>query len=190
MPGSDRKNGTWNWVSLGYRYPPLCFAFLLSHLHSSSQIETCTRIVGCSTKLNRMFVTHWINRIACSLCSKLWHPAVRVIDLDVSDWLKARLHGSPRLINAVELTKVNRVNTSFQRNWSTGLTGEQAGRRPTFVQRRWCTLGYSPSAVDSKMAANELVREGVVICDYLIKECEHILEKKTLTSHEQICIIS
>jgi len=32
-------------------------------------------------------------------------------------------------------------------------------------------------AVDSKMAANELVREGVVICDYLIKECQHILEK-------------
>jgi hypothetical protein len=29
------------------------------------------------------------------------------------------------------------------------------------------------------MAANELVREGgVVICDYLIKECQHILEKK------------
>jgi hypothetical protein len=29
------------------------------------------------------------------------------------------------------------------------------------------------------MAANELVREGVVvICDYLIKECKHILEKK------------
>jgi hypothetical protein len=32
--------------------------------------------------------------------------------------------------------------------------------------------------VDSKMAANELVREGVVICDYLIKECQHILEKR------------
>jgi predicted nucleic acid-binding Zn ribbon protein len=27
------------------------------------------------------------------------------------------------------------------------------------------------------MAANELVREGVVICGYLIKECQHILEK-------------
>jgi len=34
-------------------------------------------------------------------------------------------------------------------------------------------------AVDFKMAANELVREGgVVIYDYLIKECQHILEKK------------
>jgi hypothetical protein len=33
-------------------------------------------------------------------------------------------------------------------------------------------------AVDSKMAANEFVREGlVVICGYLIKECQHILEK-------------
>jgi len=29
--------------------------------------------------------------------------------------IKARLHGSPRLINAVESTKVNRVNSSFQR---------------------------------------------------------------------------
>jgi hypothetical protein len=29
------------------------------------------------------------------------------------------------------------------------------------------------------MAANELVREGVVvICDYLIKECQHILGKR------------
>ena len=34
-------------------------------------------------------------------------------------------------------------------------------------------------AVDFKMAANELVREGVVvICDYLIKECQYILEKR------------
>ena len=29
--------------------------------------------------------------------------------------IKERLHGSPRLINAVESTKVNRVNSSFQR---------------------------------------------------------------------------
>jgi hypothetical protein len=34
-------------------------------------------------------------------------------------------------------------------------------------------------AVDSKMAANELVREGVdVVCDCLIKECQHISEKR------------
>ena len=35
-------------------------------------------------------------------------------------------------------------------------------------------------AVDFKMAANELVREGVVvvICDYLMKECQYILEKR------------
>ena len=33
-------------------------------------------------------------------------------------------------------------------------------------------------AVDFKMAANELVREDVVvICDCLMKECQHILEK-------------
>ena len=29
--------------------------------------------------------------------------------------IKARLHGSPRVINAVESTEVNRVNSSFQR---------------------------------------------------------------------------
>jgi len=33
-------------------------------------------------------------------------------------------------------------------------------------------------AVDFKMTANELVREdAVVVCDYLIQECKHILEK-------------
>ena len=47
--------------------------------------------------------------------------------LNIPRNLKARLHGSPRLINAVESTKVNRVNSSFQRKWSTGLTGEQVG---------------------------------------------------------------
>ena len=34
-------------------------------------------------------------------------------------------------------------------------------------------------AVYFKMAANELVREGlVVMCDYLMKECQQILEKR------------
>jgi len=34
-------------------------------------------------------------------------------------------------------------------------------------------------AVDFKIAANELVREGVVVmCDYLMKECQNILEKR------------
>ena len=33
--------------------------------------------------------------------------------------------------------------------------------------------------VDFKMAANKLVLEGVVvICDYLMKECHHILEER------------
>jgi hypothetical protein len=41
------------------------------------------------------------------------------------------------------------------------------------VDSRWVT----PTAVDSKMAVNELVREGVVVmCDCLMKECQHILE--------------
>ena len=46
---------------------------------------------------------------------------------------------------------------------------------------RYCFHGSTKvnEAVDFKMAANELVREGVVvICEYLIKESEHILEKK------------
>jgi hypothetical protein len=46
---------------------------------------------------------------------------------------------------------------------------------------RYCLHGSTKvnEAVDSKIAANELVREGVVvICEYLIKECQHILEKR------------
>jgi hypothetical protein len=46
---------------------------------------------------------------------------------------------------------------------------------------RYCLHGSAKvnEAVDSKMAANELVREGVVVkCDYLIKEYQHILEKR------------
>ena len=46
---------------------------------------------------------------------------------------------------------------------------------------RYCLHGSTKvnEAVDFKMAANELVREGVVvICDYLMKECQHILEKR------------
>jgi len=33
-------------------------------------------------------------------------------------------------------------------------------------------------AIDYKTVANELMREGVVICDCLMKECQQILEKK------------
>ena len=79
-----------------------------------------------------------------------------VSPLQQSSWkLKARLHESPRLINAVESTK---LNSTFE---------------------RYCLHSSTKvnEAVDFKMAANELVREGVVICDYLMKECQHILEK-------------
>jgi hypothetical protein len=37
--------------------------------------------------------------------------------------LKARLHGSPRLINAVESTIVNRVNSSFSKELINGADG-------------------------------------------------------------------
>jgi len=49
------------------------------------------------------------------------------------------------------------------------------------VVELYCLHGSTKvnEAVDFKMAANELVREGVVvICDCLIKECQHILEKR------------
>jgi hypothetical protein len=45
---------------------------------------------------------------------------------------------------------------------------------------RYCSHGSTKvkEAVDSKLGANELVREGVVVIrDNLIKECQHILEK-------------
>ena len=66
------------------------------------------------------------------------------------------VNGSPRLINTVESMKLNSA------------------------VERYCLHGSTKvnEAVDFKMAANELVREGVVICDYLIKECQHILEKR------------
>ena len=70
---------------------------------------------------------------------------------------KARLHVSARLINTVESIKLNSTVELY------------------------CLHGSAKvnEAVDFKMAANELVREGVVvICDYLIKECQHILEKR------------
>jgi hypothetical protein len=45
---------------------------------------------------------------------------------------------------------------------------------------RYCLHGSTKvnEAVDFKVAANELVREGVVICDYLIKECQNNLKKR------------
>ena len=46
---------------------------------------------------------------------------------------------------------------------------------------RYCLHGSTKvnEAVDFKVAANEFVREGVgVVCDYLIKEGQHILEKR------------
>jgi len=64
-----------------------------------------------------------------------------------ADNLKARLHRSPRLINTAESMKLNST------------------------VERYCLHGSTEvnKAVVFKMAANELVQEGVVvICDYLI----------------------
>ena len=54
---------------------------------------------------------------------------------------------------------------------------------------RYCLHGSTKvnEAVDFRMAANELVREGVVvICDYLIKEFQHILEKKEIKGKNDV----
>jgi len=62
--------------------------------------------------------------------------------------LMARLHGSSRLINMVESTKVNRVNSSFQWMWWMGLMGEQAGdSQPLFsvVDSLWVTHHRLPT---------------------------------------------
>ena len=55
--------------------------------------------------------------------------------------LKARLHGSPRLINAVESTKLNSTVQRYCLHSSTKVN----------------------EAVDFRMAANELVREGGIV---------------------------
>jgi hypothetical protein len=71
------------------------------------------------------------------------HIEIQVLNVGWS--IKARLHGSPRLINMVESMKLNST------------------------VKRYCLHGSTKvhEAVDFKMAANELVREGVVlICDY------------------------
>ena len=61
--------------------------------------------------------------------------------------------GPPRLINAVESTKLNSTVERYCLHSSTKVN----------------------EAVDFKMAANELGRDDVVvICDYLMKECQHI----------------
>jgi len=55
--------------------------------------------------------------------------------------LKARLHVSPRLINAVESTKLNSTVDRYRLHSSTKVN----------------------ETVDFKMAANELVREGGIV---------------------------
>jgi len=63
----------------------------------------------------------------------------------------------PRLINVVESAKLNSTVERYCLHSSTKVN----------------------EAVDFKMAANELVRNGVVICEYLMKECQHILEERS-----------
>ena len=98
-------------------------------------------------------LTYYISSIRVTVTRFEFQTAV---DIEIT-LLKARLHGSPRLINTIESMK---LNSTVERNCLQGSTKVN-------------------EVVDFKMAANELVREGVVvICDYLIKECQHLLEKR------------
>ena len=84
----------------------------------------CKMLSICKIQLHSKVCAQYLARVIAL-------PSVLVFRLRVRtnffQSLKARLHRSPRLINTVESTKVNRVNSSFQRKWSTGLTGEQVG---------------------------------------------------------------
>ena len=62
--------------------------------------------------------------------------------IKLSLWLKARLHGSPRVINAVESTKVNRVNSSFQRGWRVNKLAMANFRSPSLIHFGWLTTDY------------------------------------------------
>jgi len=86
-----------------------------------------------------------------------WELTVTLVEVSKDLTPKARLYGSTRFINAVESTKLNSTAERYCLHSSTKVN----------------------EAVDFKMAANELVREGVVVlCDNLMKECQHILEKR------------
>jgi hypothetical protein len=71
-------------------------------------------------------------------------------------------------MNAVESTKLNSTVERYYLHSSTKVN----------------------EAVDFKMAANELLRETVVvICDYLMKECQHILEKRNKTGKKDVPLV-
>jgi len=70
--------------------------------------------------------TSLYNKISAGLWNRV-RGRIGTAVLAIYSNVKARLHGSPRLINTVESTKVNRVSSSFQRKWSRGLTGKQFG---------------------------------------------------------------
>ena len=74
----------------------------------------------------------------------------------LKDHVKARSHGTPMLINTVESMKLNSTVELYCLHDSTKVN----------------------EAVDFKMAANELVREGAVICDCNKRMSTHFRKKK------------
>ena len=122
---------------------------LIGHVTTSDDIKHHDQLLG-------QGASHNLNVRFRNLKPK---PSVhRLYTTGVRQAAKARLHGSPRLINAVESSKLNSTAERYCLHSSTKVN----------------------EAVDFKMAANELVREGVVvICDYLMKGCQHILEKRS-----------
>ena len=71
-------------------------------------------IVGGDVYLNSTNRTHCCVTTAITVMPAR-HSVMLYVNSLACYCFKARLHGSPRLINAVESTKENRVNSSFQR---------------------------------------------------------------------------
>jgi len=95
---------------------------LINTVESTKVNRVKAPLHGSPTLINTVESTK-VNRVKAPL-----HGSPRLINTVEStkvNRVKAPLHGSPMLINTVESTKVNHVNSSFQRKWSTGLTGEQ-----------------------------------------------------------------
>ena len=67
------------------------------------------------------------NMVLRTLRRSVLEPTAKPSHTEECALRKDAFTGSPRLINTVESTKVNRVNSFFQRKWSAWLTGEQVG---------------------------------------------------------------
>jgi hypothetical protein len=83
----------------------------LHYKYRGPYLRDATQTWACSVLFARTRLCAY-TRFHCNH-SHAWEPVCMFARTTLS--LRARLHGSPRLINAVGSTKVNRVNSSFQR---------------------------------------------------------------------------